>query len=422
MIKLLHFSDAHIDIASQGKRDPDTGLSIRVMDFLRALDTIIDSAINEKVDLVIFAGDAYKDRTPVPTFQREWGKRIVRLSNYGIPTILLVGNHDLSPAAGRASALQEFDTLTVPNVHLISKPNLIGPDQLGGLPIQIIALPWITRSGFLSTQQDSLNEIEDLDQAIESITTRIVENFLQKTDPDLPTIFTAHASVQSAVYGGERSIMLGNDIILPLGLVRNSDLDYVALGHIHKAQNLNEDNHPPVIYPGSIEKVDFGEANDDKYFVIAEIEKGNTKVTWHKLDGRVFLDSKINLKDISKEEGFIPTPDDIKKYMDQKLPDQAEVENTVIRLSITYPQGWENLIDDRWINDRFESALEFHLVRKPVFNTRLRLGEDETITNLPPESLLERYWESNHLTEGEIEVLKSLAMEIIYNRSEEEVS
>src|SRR5512138_2052863 len=50
--------------------------------------------------MVIFAGDAYKDRSPAPTFQREWGRRIIRLSQAKIPTLLLVGNHDLSPAVG----------------------------------------------------------------------------------------------------------------------------------------------------------------------------------------------------------------------------------------------------------------------------------------------------------------------------------
>ena len=81
---------------------------MRVMDFLKSLDEIVDTAIDEQVDLVIFAGDAYKDRNPQPTFQREWGKRMMRLSEAGIPTLLLIGNHDISPASGRAHTLQEF--------------------------------------------------------------------------------------------------------------------------------------------------------------------------------------------------------------------------------------------------------------------------------------------------------------------------
>ena len=84
-IKLLHFADAHIDIANYGRHDPDSALPIRVMDFLHALDQIVETAVSEKVDLVIFAGDAYKDRNPQPTFQREWGKRMMQLSQAGIP-------------------------------------------------------------------------------------------------------------------------------------------------------------------------------------------------------------------------------------------------------------------------------------------------------------------------------------------------
>ncbi len=58
MVKILHFADAHIDIATSGPYDPTTGLFLRVTDFLKSLDAIVETAINERVDLVIFAGDA----------------------------------------------------------------------------------------------------------------------------------------------------------------------------------------------------------------------------------------------------------------------------------------------------------------------------------------------------------------------------
>jgi exonuclease SbcD len=75
MPTLLHFADAHIDMANYGRHDPQSGLPLRVLDFLKSLDTIVDTAISEKVDLVLFAGDAYKDRSPAPTFQREWARQ-----------------------------------------------------------------------------------------------------------------------------------------------------------------------------------------------------------------------------------------------------------------------------------------------------------------------------------------------------------
>ena len=422
MIKLLHFSDAHIDIASQGKRDPQSGLPIRVLDFLKALDTIVDTAINEKVDLVIFAGDAYKDRTPVPTFQREWGKRIMRLSQAQIPTILLVGNHDISPAAGRATALQEFNTLVVPNVHLVSKPEFISSQQLNNLPIQIIAIPWITRSGFLSSHQDELKTLDDIDTNIELITSQIIDQLLEKTNPNIPTILTAHASVQGAVYGAERSIMLGHDIVLPISLVKRPEFDYVALGHIHKAQDLNENDHPHVVYSGSIERVDFGEAQDDKKFVIAEIEKGKSKISWRMLEGRPFIDIPLNLKEMNSNDNVqTPTPQEIIKFLENTLIDSAEVEDAIVRVTLVYPKDWENLINDQWFQERFAPALDFHLIRKPIFSTRLRLGEDESVSNLPHEKLLALYWESQKISPEEIETLQIIAKEIIYNQNEEEI-
>ena len=95
-------------------------------------------------------------------------------------------------------------------------------------------------------------------------------------DPNLPVILTAHASVQGATFGSERMVMLGSDLVLPTSLVKDPRLDYVALGHIHKPQDVNQGAHPPVIYPGSIERVDFGEAADDRFFIVADVARGKT--------------------------------------------------------------------------------------------------------------------------------------------------
>ena len=189
-MRILHFADAHIDIASQRRRDPESGLPIRVLDFLKALDAIVDTAINEKVDLVLFTGDAYKDRTPVPTYQREWGRRIMRLSQAGIPTLLLVGNHDLPPASGRANALQEFDTLEVPHVRVLAKPSFLKPEDLEGLPLQIIALPWISRSGMMATLSASGEDVSgrNVYEEIEKRVTGLVNRWLDEADPEIPIV------------------------------------------------------------------------------------------------------------------------------------------------------------------------------------------------------------------------------------------
>src|SRR5512140_143852 len=203
-MRLLHFADAHIDMANYGRHDPETGLPLRVLDFLKSLDTIVDTAIKERVDMVIFAGDAYKDRSPAPTFQREWGRRIIRLSQARIPTLLLVGNHDLSPAMGRAHAIHEFDTLQVPFVKVLAKPQLLRPHELWDLPVQGIATPWVSRSALLASLDANAADQAEVFENIEERIAELVEGMLREADTSLPTILTAHASVQGATYGSER--------------------------------------------------------------------------------------------------------------------------------------------------------------------------------------------------------------------------
>jgi exonuclease SbcD len=407
MVKVLHFSDAHIDIAAHGRHDPASGLPLRVLDFLKALDTIVDAAIDEKVDLVIFAGDAYKDRTPVPTFQREWGKRMLRLSRAGVPTLLLVGNHDLSPAAGRATALQEYETLQVPHIHLADKPAFWRPEDLEGLPVQILALPWVSRSGLMAALDVSGASPAQIYAELEARLKELVNAWLDTADPNLPVILTAHASIEGAKYGAERSVMLGSDLVLSGSLVRDPRLDYVAMGHIHKPQDLNKGAHPPVIYPGSIERVDFGEAHDDKFFIIAEVEPRQTRVQWRKLDGRRFIDRIVTV--VSDEE-----------FMQQlmaTLPEPEEMQDAVLRLVVNYPRQWDALFDEAALRKATESTFEFHLVRRPQMEARLRLPEDQAISSLSVLELLDLYWKTVGIEPDEAEELQQLANGIVAQES-----
>ncbi len=402
-MRILHFADAHIDMANYGRHDPQSGLPLRVLDFLRSLDAIVDTAIAERVDLVLFAGDAYKDRTPSPTFQREWGKRIVRLSKAGIPTLLLLGNHDVSPAIGRAHAVQEFETLEIPGVRVVDKPQFLRPADLG-LPLQIIALPWVSRSGLIAaldlTTTDRAQVLPDLEDRLMAL----VYQWLDQSDTGLPIVLTAHALVEGAQYGSERMVMLGSEWMLPGALVRDARLDYVALGHIHRAQNLNEDAHPPVVYPGSIERVDFGEANEKKYFVIANVERGRTRLDWRELTHiRPFVDRRVTLT----------SPENVTAALQAALPPPDALEGAIVRLTVEYPRAWEALIDETALRAYLSRAFEFHLVRRPQMENRVRLPTDATVAERSPLELLEQFWRASHMEEGEIEALKALASQIL---------
>ncbi len=409
MLKILHFSDAHIDMAGQGRRDPASGLPLRVLDFLKALDTIVETALAEKVDLVLFAGDAYKDRSPAPTFQREWGRRIMRLAQGGVPVLLLVGNHDLSPAVGRAHALQEYETLHVSRVRVADKPCFLGPDELWGLPLQVIAIPWVTRSNIMANLELSAAEPDKIFTELESRLAALVDLWLGKADPALPVLLAAHASVEGATYGAERAVMLGGDLVLSGSMVRDPRLDYVALGHIHKSQDLGKGDGHPIVYPGSIERVDWGEAGDEKYFVISYLEKGHrTQVEWRKLQGRRFIDLKVT----------VSSPDNLMPQVMAVLPAPEAMAGAIVRLTITLPRQWDPLLDEAALRAYAEPALEFHLVRRLVMEARLRLPGDRPISSYTAQDLLGLYWDTvkadkSKIDQAEIQELQKLAGDIM---------
>lgn len=407
-LKVLHFADAHIDMANYGKRNPETGLPFRVEDFLAALDFIIDTAIQEQVDLVIFAGDAYKDRSPVPTYQREWGRRIMRLSQAQIPTILVVGNHDSSPALGRAHTMQEFDTLEIPYVKVIDREvATLNPPDLFGVPVKIIGVPWFTMTSIRTLLLNHEMDTEDPQDSFANLLEAVVKSEIGLRDrdyPDVPIIFTAHASVRGAMYGRERMVMLGQDFVIPQTMVCNPDLDYVALGHIHKPQNLNEGQHPPVIYPGSIEKIDFGEAEDTKYCILANVSKGSTAVDWLELPGRRFIDLFARVS----KDALNPTQTLIKK-----LHSKGNIQDAVVRLVVEFSEDVELEINEQEIANAASEAFEFRFSKRPQLEPRQRLASDAQIASLSPIEQLDLYLKSKERTAEERESLITLAKSIL---------
>ena len=202
-------------------------------------------------------------------------------------------------------------------------------------------------------------------------------------------------------FGGERLVMLGNDLVLSGSLVKNPKFSYVAMGHIHKPQDVNEGYQPPVVYPGSIERVDFGEANEDRFFVIAHIEKGvDTKVDWIKLEGtRPFIERKAVLM----------SSENVTEILKNALP--KDVSDAIVKLVVEYPRELDSLIDESALRKYTEKAFEFHLVKRPQIESRVRIPEGQVVSSMSPLDLLSQYFDSAKIEDAD--ELQKLAQEII---------
>ena len=300
MMRILHFSDLHIGVENYGRIDPETGLSTRLGDFLDSLDQVVEFALNESVDLVLLAGDAYKGRDPTQTHQREFAKRLNRLSQAGIPTFLLVGNHDLPAASSRATAVDIFPTLEVANVYVGNNLQTYQVPTPSG-PLQILAVPWPRRSAILSREDSRGMSIEQVRETLEQRLTDGIEHEANALDPDVPAILTGHVTVNGATVGTERSMMLGQDHVLLVSALDWPQVVYVALGHIHKHQVLRPDP-PMVVYSGSLQRVDFSEEGDEKGFCVVDLDPAAaqgqrmTGFEFHKLASRSFVTVDVSVE------------------------------------------------------------------------------------------------------------------------------
>jgi|SRR6266508_276535 len=287
-LRIAHLADTHIGMENYGRLNPETGLNQRLHDFLNSLDQAIDAALQAEVDLVLFAGDIYKTRDPTPTHQREFATRIRRLSAAGVHTMIVAGNHDIPLSSGRATSVDVFKALEVDRV---TTARVLGTHQIDTKsgPIQIVAFPWPVRSMVLSHPDYKNLSIGDLNQVMIDLTAGRLKSEAAHLEPGVPAIVVGHAHLFGARIGAERLLTMGNDPMYDPQAFDLPGVDYVALGHIHKHQALRQ-APPPIVYAGSIDRVDFGEEGEDKGWVYVEIgDKGHAEWEFHKIAARSFL-------------------------------------------------------------------------------------------------------------------------------------
>jgi exonuclease SbcD len=325
-IKIAHLADTHIGMENYGRINPETGLNQRLHDFLASLDQAVDGAIAENVDLVVFAGDIYKTRDPTPTHQREFARRIQRLSSASIKVVLVAGNHDVPLSAGRASSVDIFRALEVPSVTVARTMGTHVLDTKSG-PVQVVAFPWAVRSMVLAQPEYKNCTIAELNQAMIDITRAKLRTEAEALDPDLPAIVVGHAHLFGARIGAERLLTMGSDPMYDMQTFDLPLVDFVALGHIHKHQVLHYAT-PQLVYAGSIDRVDFGEQDETKGWVYVTIlEKGRAEFEFRAVKARPFLTIEARVESENATEDVV-----------RAIARQAnQLDNAVVRLRIDIP-------------------------------------------------------------------------------------
>ncbi len=347
-IKFIHLSDIHIGLQTHGKINPATGKNTRLEDIVKSLDFVFDYALKESVDLVLIAGDIFHRENPHPTEEIEFARRVVNLVEKSRTKVVMVlGNHDYPSAGGKASAVEIFPALDIEGVTIVRKPGLHTLDTENG-QVQITCLPWAGRSGLVSKDEYKSLSTQEIQIEIEKRLIAIIRDLSSKVDNSNPAIFLGHLSVRNAKLSGtERDTITISDPIVPVSELNNGAFNYVALGHIHRFQNLNKDDFPPIVYSGSIERIDFTEEKEKKGFVIGEIvesEEGwKCEYEFMETPARKFLTIEIDGSDLESDLNL------------EKRFKKEDIADAVVRVRFKVLNPGEK-IDEKRIKSLFESA------------------------------------------------------------------
>ena len=391
MIKIVHTADTHFGVENYGKLDSKTGLHSRLLDFQASFNQIIDFAINESSDLFLFCGDAYKTAYPTPTQQKLFIQSLMKLYNAKIPVAIIVGNHDHPLSFGKANSLDIFGQLPLDGFHVFSKPNNLKIETKKG-PIQIVGIPWPIKNNLVAKEKFHLKSHEEITTYISNTVSQIIKTFADKLDPKIQSIIAVNLTFSSVFFSGsEKTAVFGKDPVFLPSQLAIEPFDYVALGHLHRHQNLNPKGYPAIVYSGSPERIDFGERKEAKGFcnvlIDTKQQKKRCSFKFIKLKTRPMIQVEVKLKTKSETDGQTQTEQILEKLnKSEETFNVIDIKDSILKILYHVPEGKTDKIDLMQIQQACKSAMQLvsitPIIKHPQHERRANLKVDMDLKTL----------------------------------------
>ncbi len=275
-LRIIHTADLHLGV------QPSDFKHKRLDDFIKSLNIIKEYTIKNNADILIIAGDVFHHPRPTNEVMYKFSVFIRDVIANGIHVVIVRGNHDGSQISDQETFLDAINTLLGDKAifverffHYIPKTSSITIKVKSGKIVKIIGVPY-SRPRIIS------NWNIDREKFKNTIEERFKSELDSQSNADY-TIAVAHLSLDGFSYGSERKLaFLENEVrFSPNMFAKNNIISYVALGHIHKHQSMSLGDIS-IVYPGSIERVDFSEWKEKKYFIDIKEERG--KLTWNAIE------------------------------------------------------------------------------------------------------------------------------------------
>lgn len=387
MIRFIHTADIHFGMENYGRIDPKTGIHSRLLDFEQSLNSCIDHAIENNIDFFMFSGDAYKTATPSPTQQKLLMRCFMRLYQAKIPVIIVVGNHDNPLTFGKANSLDIFGCLPIDGFHLFAKPDSLLLQTKSG-PVQIVGIPWPNRHNIALNDSYYGQTALDITDQISETLGHIIAKLAKKLDPKIPAILAGHLTVSNGLFSGsERKAIYGNDPVLLPSQLAIEPFDYVALGHLHRFQNLNEGGIP-IVYSGSIDRVDFGERKETKGFCVVSITHDKQcSFDFIPLNTRPFIQIDVELEEEIDASDLTQTQQILQAIK------QHQIKDAIVKITYKLPVSAVDHVDIKKI--QLACSHSMHLVAIiPIRELAIRSYRSVLSNEMDLQTLLKSYFDS----------------------------
>ncbi len=275
------------------------------------------------------------------------------------------------------------------HIHIANKPGILNINTNHG-EVQVAVFPWLRRNALL-TKEDSknLSVKQVIDQLQDVMSAKLME-LAGAVDTSKPAVLAAHLAVSEARTGTEKNMIIGNDPVVLLSTIANPVYDYVALGHVHRGQVLCD--VPPVVYAGSLERLDFGDEGLDKGFYVADIEQEDggkrTRYEFHSIEARRFTTLEIDISDLDLD----PTGSIVREIQQH----EGEISGAIVRLKLSLPEQFASILREGEIFKALKEAYNVSVAKDIRRSSRGRASGWIKDAMTPLEAL-NKYMDSNNV-------------------------
>ncbi len=346
-MKVVVTADVHEGVNFPYRIDTVTGISARALDIHKNFVRACEYAIEKKAELFVIAGDLFERPHVAPIFRELVRRDVIEpLGKAGVKVWIIAGNHDQPRNYERSSSIEDFRGY--PHVEVFRKPCIkkIGENSF-------IILPYLHPEQIVAWIEEKTGREVPREKAYE-VAQRALRKWLEKKTEECGknTILFGHYYIQHhklRLSETSYSIVLPGEFKLEPSAIPRVDL--AVFGHIHLHQSLKTGG-TKIVYTGSVERIDWGEWQDKKGFLVIHAPN---EYEFVELPCREMLKLSIEVK-----ENENPT--------DKILSSIPHIKEKLLRLEVKLPEGKRKLVDEtelvRKLNEAFHYEIRWNEITK----------------------------------------------------------